>query len=116
MADENDNQTQTPAAEAVAAPEGERRGRGGRGRGRDNRGGNRDGRGRSDEPRGNRDEDQGEEMIEKIVHHKRVSKKGQGGQRLGFAATRKSLGQGKHRSRRVEDGSSRRKKNKTKTQ
>src|SRR3546814_16900406 len=85
MADENENQTQTPAAEAVAAPEGERRGRGGRGRGRDNRGGNRDGRGRRDDRRGNRDEDQGEELIEKLVHIHRLSKTVKGGKRFGFA-------------------------------
>src|SRR3546814_18967332 len=86
MADENENQTQTPAAEAVAAPEGERRGRGGRGRGRDNRGGHRDGRGRRDDRRGNRDEDQGEALIEQLVHINRASTKVKGGQRLGFAA------------------------------
>src|SRR3546814_17887551 len=115
MADENENQTQTPAAEAVAAPEGERRGRGGRGRGRDNRGGNSDGRGRRDDRRGNRDEDQGEVLIEKLVHTNRVSKTGKGGKRFVFASIgvggegkcRVGFGYGKERSleeRRVGKG------------
>src|SRR3546814_3036078 len=86
MADENENQTQTPAAEAVAAPEGERRGRGGRGRGRDNRGGNRDGRGRRDARRGNREEDQGEGTNAKLVPITRVAQTVKGAKRFGFAA------------------------------
>jgi small subunit ribosomal protein S5 len=92
MADENN----TPAEDAITAPEaeaanegGQRRGRGGRGGGGgDLEGGPKSGRGRG---RGGRDnnrpaQEEGDELIEKLVHINRVSKTVKGGKRFGFAA------------------------------